>query len=127
YVARGTNLQYGDSRGTAVSLKLSGGGLLDLTRFANGDGQRLQVINPAPRGTTLTGSVRGGTNSTTLDSILGLGTFGQVKMNMTTAPFYVRQMPFNRSAMSPPAVDGVSGPAGVGVKASSVRSRSIRR
>lgn len=113
YVARGMNLQYPDSRNTSVSLKVTGGGVLDLTRYANGDGQRLQVLNPVPHHTTIAATVRGGSKVTTLNSILGLGVFGQVKMNMTTPPFYVTNLPFDHTILDPPAVDGIFAAGGL--------------
>jgi hypothetical protein len=86
---------------------------MDLTRFANGEGERLQVLKPVPRRTILTGRLQGGTGVTTLQSITGLGLFGQVKVNMTTPPVFVAHMPFDRTILSPPAVDGVFATGGV--------------
>ncbi|WP_422930426.1 beta strand repeat-containing protein [Singulisphaera sp. PoT] len=106
YFGRGSTLVYPDSRGSSVTLRLNGGGVLDLTRFANGDGNRLQILNPVFRRSTLMGRVTGG-SSTSLASVTGLGSFGQVKLRLSTPPFYVNQMPFGRSIMSPASVDTV--------------------
>lgn len=125
YLARGTSLQFTDSHGSAVSLRLSGAGLMDLTRYPNGDAQRLQVLNAIPRRTTITGRVRGGSNSTTFDSITGLGFFGQVRLNMTTPPFYVTHMPFDRTILSPPAVDGVFSAGGVSGRSKALSARRL--
>jgi len=106
YFGRGTLLVYPDSHGNSVTLRLNGGGVLDLTRFPNGEGNRLQVLNPVFRRTTLLGRVQGN-SSTSLDAVTGLGEFGQVNVRLATPPFYVNQLPFNRTILSSPSVDTV--------------------
>lgn len=110
YLARGTSLSYFDSQGQLVSLALTGPGVFDLTRHPNGDGQTLQVLDPAAAGTVLTGTVQGG-GTTRLDAITGLGIFGQVRVNMATPPFEVTHLPFELTTVSPPAIDVVIGGA----------------
>lgn len=127
YFGRGTNLQYLDSQQTIVSLGVTGGGLLDLTRYANGDGNRLQLLNPIARRTVLNGRVRGGQNFTSFGAITGLGAFGQVRVRMTSPTIRVGNMPFNRRFYSPPAVDGVFTPPGQLGKPSGQRVRRGRR
>ncbi len=111
YVGRGTVLVYPDSHNSMVTLRMTGGGVLDLTRFANGDANRLQILNPIYRRSTLVGRVVGG--NTSLASVTGLGSFGEVKLKLSTPPFYVNQLPFNRTIMSPPSVDTVFASGGV--------------
>jgi uncharacterized repeat protein (TIGR01451 family) len=109
YFGRGNNLGYTDSNGHSVSLSITKGGVIDVTRFANGDGMRLQILDPIPGKTVLSGHVAGG--STNFASITGLGAFGSFKIKMSTPPFFVGELPFNRSYTSAPSVDGVSGSA----------------
>ncbi|WP_406700438.1 Calx-beta domain-containing protein [Singulisphaera sp. Ch08] len=127
YLVRGTSLQYLDSQQTLVSVGVTGGGLLDLTRYANGDGNRLQVLNPIAQRTVLTGRVRGGKNASSFSSITGLGAFGQVRVKMSSPAILVGNMPFNRRLFSPPAVDDVFNPVGVPGKLSGQRLRRGRR
>jgi uncharacterized repeat protein (TIGR01451 family) len=108
YVARGTGLRYYDSHGALVTMGISGGGVMDLTRGALGEGLHLQVLNPAAGRTNLFGGVVGGRGYTTLSTMTGLGRFGQVAVNLRTPPFYVRQAPFLRSVNSAPAEDVVT-------------------
>jgi uncharacterized repeat protein (TIGR01451 family) len=115
YFARGTSLRYPDSHGSLVSINVAGGGLVDVTRFANGEGQRLQLLNFVTHRTVLSGSVKGGSGATTFDSFTGLGVFGQVRVKMTTPPFFVTHMPFFKTIISPPSVDGVFLSGGVTV------------
>jgi uncharacterized repeat protein (TIGR01451 family) len=107
YVGRGTKLSYVDQSGHLVSLSLTGGGVLDLTRSPSGQAQTLQVVAPVAGRSVLSGSVRGG--STTIGAITGLGQFGQVRVRMNTPPFLVSLFPFRLTPISPPAVDGVEG------------------
>jgi hypothetical protein len=105
--AQGTRLQYVDAVGNKVKLKLTGGGYLEQIRNASGEGVLLDVVGAVPHRSTLSGSVRllssharlsrtrpGG--ATNLGMIQGLGTFGAVKVLLTTPPFYVNQYPFQR-------------------------------
>lgn len=108
FFARGTFLSYPDSHGSLVTFMVKGGGVLDLTRYANGDGQRLQVLDPVPRRTSVIGVVQG-MASTSLDSITGLGAFGQVRLRFNSPPINVANMPFAGSFYSTPAVDIVYG------------------
>jgi uncharacterized repeat protein (TIGR01451 family) len=94
-IARGTSLRYVDSHRNLVSLRLNGGGTLSLTRSPDGEGQVLQLINPTPFRSTLSGTVRparrGARGITTLAAIQGAGPFGRVRIALSTPPFYVRQ------------------------------------
>jgi hypothetical protein len=107
YFGRGTKLSYVDQSGHLVTLSLTGGGVIDLSRLPNGQAQTLQVVAPVAGRSVLSGSVRGG--STTIGAITGLGQFGQVQVRMKTPPFLVGLFPFRLTTISPPAVDGVVG------------------
>jgi len=100
YVAtfeQGTNLQYVDGSGNRVTLTLKGPGYLEQIRDAYGNGQVLNVIGEVPHRTTLAGSIKAGKHGsgrTTLGIINGLGNYGDVRVQMTTPPFMLRQFPF---------------------------------
>lgn len=101
YFASGANLNYMDANGNRVNLRLTGGGTLNLTRFANGQGNDLQIVGEVPHRTRLVGTLRRaartrGTRTTSLSSISGLGNFGDVRVRMSTPPFYVAQKSFSR-------------------------------
>ena len=78
YVAQfalGTILAYVDGTGNNVSLKLTGGGLMELHLGANSEAQDLRILNAARGRSTLTGTVRpvavGATGQTLLGVLLG--------------------------------------------------------
>jgi uncharacterized repeat protein (TIGR01451 family) len=102
YVAtfvQGTKLQYVDGSGNRVMLKLKGPGYLQQVRNQAGDGVVLNVVGEAPHRTTLSGSVhatRGSKGRTNLGVITGLGRFGDVRVLLSSPPFFVRQYPFIR-------------------------------
>ncbi len=99
YFGQGNKLQYVDTSGNKVSLKLSGPGYLEQVRDSSGDGELLELVGIAPGRTTLSGTVRRVKRSsgrTNLGTITGLGTFGAVKVLMTSPPFMVTQYPFQR-------------------------------
>jgi hypothetical protein len=96
FVAVGTNLTYIDANGNTVNLKLSGGGFMILTRFANGQANQLQVVGAVAHKSALTGSVQKTKKikgSTTINRITGLGKFGDVRSSLTTPGFYVLTQP----------------------------------
>ena len=88
--ARGQHLSYPDGNGNVVSLSLSRGGTMILTRQANGNAWQLSILNAVPGRTTLTGQVRkagpGATGLTPIPSIVG--TAG-VRVLLTNPPFVV--------------------------------------
>lgn len=110
YVSRGANLAYTDDQGAKVTLRISGGGVLDLTRDFNGKGLRLQVLNAVPYRTSISGTVKY-RPSTSFHQILGLGSFGAIKTDLTqTPPFFVDTPVFPNSQLpNPPAIDIVLG------------------
>jgi hypothetical protein len=93
-------LQYTDASGNLVTLKIKGPGYLEQVRDAYGNGQILTVIGEVPGRTTLSGSIKkakGASGRTSLGVINGLGSFGQVKVQITSPPFMLRQFPFQRN------------------------------
>jgi len=106
-VARGTNLSYTDQNGTAVTLKLTGPGTIDLNRAENGTVNRLQIVGPVARKTVVTGSVHPSNRRTTIGSILGLGQFGAIATKLYIPPFYLGTAVYPNPAnlVGAPAVD----------------------
>jgi uncharacterized repeat protein (TIGR01451 family) len=102
---RGSALSYTDSVGNLVSLKVTGGGFLDVIRNAAGDAQTITLQQGVPGSSTLSGSVakqRGvGTGVTSVGSIEGLGAFGQIRVNLKSPPFAVKNYPFALSNGKP--------------------------
>ncbi len=101
YVAlfgRGTNVRYFDRDGEQVTLKVTGGGFLDLIRDADGEGQVLRLEAGVSGRTTISGSVTRangrGIGRTSLETIEGLGVFGEIRVKLANPPFVVRQYPF---------------------------------
>ena len=87
--ARGKALSYRDRDGDVVSIKLRGGGVLELSQRADGTIQQLRVVGAVPGRSVLSGRVvrsRNGNGRTTLGRIAGLG---GVK-NLLRAPLHRR-------------------------------------
>jgi uncharacterized repeat protein (TIGR01451 family) len=99
---RASTIKYIDASGNLVTLKLTGGGTLDLIRSASGQGAFLRIVNPRPYRSTLSGTVKpsshGGTGSTTLRVIDGFLPFGQTRSTLTQPPFFVANQPLNAGA-----------------------------
>jgi uncharacterized repeat protein (TIGR01451 family) len=107
---RSASIRYADSNHNAVSLRLTGGGALDLIRFASGEAQSLTIVNPRAFRSVLSGSVRpgrfAGSGVTTIRSITGLAPFGTVRSTLTQPPFVVTNQPvFDTGAVSAAAFD----------------------
>jgi len=92
YFARGTNLRYADAKNHQVQMQITRGGVIDLTRYANGQGNEVHLNGIVPGKSVLTGVVRNGTTS--FNSMTGLGAFGAVRISMATPPFFVAHYPF---------------------------------
>jgi uncharacterized repeat protein (TIGR01451 family) len=94
----GTTIKYTDRGANQVTLKVTGPGYLDLVRDATGEGQVLRLQGGIPGATGIQGTVarsRGrGTGTTSLDTIEGLGQFGDIRVKLTTPPFLIRHYPF---------------------------------
>ncbi|HEX8204045.1 MAG TPA: Calx-beta domain-containing protein, partial [Isosphaeraceae bacterium] len=94
--ARAPQLRYPDRNGDRVTLALRGGGLLELTRFADGEGRDLRVLGARPRRSVLSGAVqrrrRTGDGRTTLESITGIGAGGAARSRLRTPPFFIGQI-----------------------------------
>ena len=95
-----------DASGNKVSLKLAGAGYMEQVRNASGEGVLLNLVDIVPGHDTLSGTVKGASSragkrtksarSTNLGTITGLGSFGQVKVLLTSPPFFVTSYPFQR-------------------------------
>ncbi|MGC8639135.1 MAG: Calx-beta domain-containing protein [Isosphaeraceae bacterium] len=98
-LARGTNLKYDTPVGDQVSLKLTGGGVIDDLLSGTGQGVKLTVVGEVPHRSVLSGSVRkvrGGTGRAYLGyTIWGLGNFGDVRVRMYSPPFQIGLYPFS--------------------------------
>jgi titin len=88
--AQGPQLSYLDSHGNSVSLRVTGGGSMLLTRRANGDAWQVGLLHVVPGRTALSGQVRraspGATGITPISSIVG--TAG-ARVLLTDPPFVV--------------------------------------
>ncbi|MFO0891317.1 MAG: Calx-beta domain-containing protein [Isosphaeraceae bacterium] len=95
---RGSNLSYVDQRANLVTFRVTGGGYVDVIRDPSGEGQVMRLVEAVPGSTTLSGTVKRakgrGVGRTTLDSIEGLGSFGQVRVKLSSPPFTIRHYPF---------------------------------
>ena len=87
--ARGKALSYRDRDGDVVSIKLRGGGVLELSQAADGTIQQLRVVGAVPGRSVLSGRVvrsGKGNGKTTLGRIVGLD---GVKNLLTSRRFIV--------------------------------------
>jgi len=98
-LARGTSLKYDTPAGDQVSLRITGGGIIDDLLSGSGQGIKLSVVGEVPHHTVLSGSVRkarGGTGQAYLGAtIWGLGNFGDVRVKLASPPFQIGQYPFS--------------------------------
>jgi uncharacterized repeat protein (TIGR01451 family) len=105
--AQGTRLQYRDAAGNNVTLKLARSGYMEQVRNAAGEGILLELVGIDPHHATLSGSVhrvvsgrarfsRSTSGTTNLGTLEGFGNFGDVKVLLTSPPFYSNQVPFQR-------------------------------
>ena len=103
-LGRGTSLKYYTPSGDQVSLKITGGGIIEDLLSGSGQGITLTVVGAVPHRTVLSGRVRkarGGTGKAYLGStIWGLGKFGDVRVKMFSPPFQIGQYPFSPGSAS---------------------------
>jgi hypothetical protein len=103
--ALGHQFNFQDGNWNAVSLRLSGGGSMVLTRRGNGDAWQLSLLNNPPERSTLTGQVRkiraGATGLTTIGSIVSGAAFHN---RLTDPPFLVGSQPRSSVALDPAPV-----------------------
>ena len=78
-VARGTNLQFTDENGTAIHLKLTGPGVVDIDQTTTGLVGRVQIIGTTSK-STLAGSA---SRSTDLEAVGLLGRFKKTLSNLS--------------------------------------------
>ena len=108
-LARGTSLKYFTPTGDQVSLKITGGGIIDDLLSGSGQGVTLSVVGAVPHRTVLSGTVRkvrGGTGRAYLGStIWGLGKFGDVRVKLSTPPFLISQYPFSPGSAASKAAE----------------------
>jgi hypothetical protein len=98
-LGQGTRLEYTTQAGDQVKLRLKGGGFLDDLLSSSGRGIQLSVVGAVPHRTVLSGTVRnvrGGVAQAYLGpAISGLGSFGDVRVELATPPFQIGQYPFS--------------------------------
>jgi hypothetical protein len=121
FIGRGTSLTYIDASGNQVALSISNvsrGGGMEVTRTADGQGDRLSLFGIVKRRTLLVGTVRpvrfGATGGTTFNTMDGVGSFGDIRTRMTTPPITV-------TTVNPKATVIVAA-----VKTASVKSKAHR-
>lgn len=105
--AAGQKIQYTDSKGSKVSVQVGKGGLLQLTRFATGEGDDLSVVYGPKNGGSVTGTVtapgarrpgRGGSGRTT--TLQSLRLIPGVRNGLKQPPFFIKQVIGAASASS---------------------------
>jgi uncharacterized repeat protein (TIGR01451 family) len=103
-LSRGAFQQYRDANGDLVSLRIQGGGLLDLVRTPGGDAQVVRIVPTQPGRKLVTGNVQrirgAGDGQTTVGRIEGIDPFGLVNVRLSPRQFVVGEV-------DPSAVDAV--------------------
>jgi uncharacterized repeat protein (TIGR01451 family) len=121
-LARGASLKYYTPADDQVSLKITGGGIIDDLLSGSGQGIKLSVVGEVPHRTVLSGSIRkarGGTGKAYLGyTIWGLGNFGDVRVKMSSPPFQISQYPFSPGSVASTAVRPLIFSSVVGAKRS---------
>ena len=92
-LSRGALQQYRDANGDLVSLRIQGGGLIDVVRAPGGDAQVVRVVPTQPGRKLVTGNVqraRGvGDGRTTIGRFEGVDPFGLVNVRLNARQFVV--------------------------------------
>jgi hypothetical protein len=103
-LGQGTKLSYVTSAGDRVSLRITGGGILDDLLSGSGQGIRLAVVGEVPHHTVLSGHVREGRTGAGQaylgDTIWGLGAFGDVRVKLRPPQFRISQYPFSPGSLA---------------------------
>jgi hypothetical protein len=103
-LSRGASQQYRDANGDLVSLRIQGGGLLDVVRSPAGDAQVVRIVPTQPGRKLVTGNVRRirgvGDGQTTIGRLEGIDPFGLVDVRLSPRQFTIGQA-------DPSAVDAV--------------------
>ncbi len=104
-LARGTSLKYFNPAGARVSLRITGGGLIDDLLSGSGQGIKLSVLEQVPHHTVLSGTVRnarGRAGQAYLgQTISGLGRFGDVRVKLSSPEFRIGAYPFSSGSAAP--------------------------
>ena len=113
-----------------MSLRVTGGGYLDDLLGGSGQGIRLTVVGEVPHHTVLSGSVRnarGGTGQAYLgDTLWGLGSFGDVRVNLPSPPFQISQYPFSPGSAASTAAKPLMSVPAVPAKTSAGQSYRLK-
>ena len=130
-LARGTNLRYYDPSGDQVSLKITGGGIIDDWLSGTGQGIKLSVVDEVPHHTVLSGSLKRSRTSAGEAylgyTLYGLGKFGDVRVGLHSPRFQVTRYTFSPgvTAASTASTAAVVNPDNV--VASSAETRSVKK
>ncbi|WP_435016762.1 beta strand repeat-containing protein [Tundrisphaera sp. TA3] len=96
-IGQGNRLRYLDANGNLVTISLTRGGTMTITRDASGNASVINLANIVPRRSILNGSVTRTKQSTSrrvqIGVITGFRRFGDVRSNLTTAPFFASFAP----------------------------------
>ena len=96
-IGQGTTLRYVDGNRNVVTITLRRGGTMTIIRNALGNTTSINLQNIVPRRSILSGSVqrpRGSTSGrVSIGVVTGLRRFGDVRSNLTTAPFFATFAP----------------------------------
>jgi uncharacterized repeat protein (TIGR01451 family) len=93
---RAAAINYVDSDGDGVSLRLSGPGMMDVVRAPSGEARSLRITGASPARSVVTGSVRrarGGNGGAFLGNISGLGALNLGATSRLTSPTFTANTP----------------------------------
>jgi hypothetical protein len=85
----GASLVYIDRDGDQVALGLQGGGLMELLRSANGEAQRLRIVDAVPGSSVLSGGVVRSSDGDGRAAIAAITATAGVQNNLPSPPFSV--------------------------------------
>jgi hypothetical protein len=105
-IAVGTKLSYIDSDKNSVSLQLAKGGLIAIVISPAGVVQQLDLVDPVPGKSTLTGTVRRRAGGTGRAKLPPIGGSAGARIRLKTPPFYfAAPSPIDVETQAMPAVD----------------------
>jgi hypothetical protein len=132
-LAQGTNLRYVTPLGDQVSLRITGGGMIEDLLSGTGEGEQLAVVGAVPHRTVLSGSVRKSRTGTGRayigPTIYGLGQFGDVRVRMYSPPFLIGQYPFSPGSTASATLKTLAQPEAVtkGTSTSTAKKAAAKR